>query len=337
VIVNPSPHLAITSPKYAKIIGTGRYLPQHCVTNQMLVDQLAASGLESSDEWIVSRTGIRQRYLCLEGETTTSMSIAAAQAAVANAGLSGEEIEIIILATSSPDMVFPASACYVQRALGNFGAPALDMQAACTGFVYAMTLANSLIVSGQYRNALVIGADMISKVVDWQDRATCVLFGDGAGAVVLQVSETPGIVTSNIHADGRQADILSAKGDIRSGVIVNDPYLRMDGQTVFKSAVNSLEESALQALRDANMTVDQIDWLIPHQANIRILQSVAKRLAIPDEKVVITVDQHANTSAASVPLALDVAVQDGRIQSGDWLLLQGVGGGFTWGSIIVQF
>ena len=321
---------------YSIIAGTGSYLPPRCVTNDELAAELALKGIETSDKWIVDRTGIRQRYIAERGAKTSDLAIQAAKAALLDAGLDASELDLIIVATSTPDFVFPSTACLVQAGLGNRGAAAFDVQAVCSGFVYALTTADSFIRAGRAKAALVIGAEVFSSILDWTDRGTCVLFGDGAGAVVLRASDAPGIIGAELHADGSQMDILKAAGNVAHGEVVGDPFLRMDGQAVFKQAVTVLDRSARSVVEQAGLTLADIDWFIPHQANIRILNFLARKLEIDSEKVVVTVDKHANTSAASVPLALDVARRDGRVRPGQLLLLQGVGGGFTWGSVLVK-
>jgi 3-oxoacyl-[acyl-carrier-protein] synthase-3 len=322
---------------YTRIAGTGSALPGQAVTNAELVRRLAARGVETSDEWIVTRTGIRQRYLADPGVTTADLGARAARAALAAAALPPEDIDLIIVATSTPDQVFPSTACLIQAQLGAKGAAAFDVQAVCSGFVYGVTVADALLRTGSYRRALVIGAETFSRILDWNDRTTCVLFGDGAGAVVLEAAAVPGILSSRLHADGSQASILCTAGRIAEGAVVGDPFLRMDGQAVFKLAVNVLDASAREVLNDAGMAATQIDWLIPHQANIRIMSATARRLGVAEDRVIVTVDRHGNTSAASVPLALDEAVRDGRVQRGQLVMLQGVGGGFTWGSVLIRF
>lgn len=322
--------------RFSRITGTGSYLPGHVVTNDELAERLAQDGIGTSDEWIVSRTGIRQRYLADAGTLTSDLASKAAMAALASAGKTAQEIDLIVLATSTPDYVFPSTACLVQNKIGNRGAAAFDIQAVCSGFVYALTTADSFIRAGRARCALVIGAEVFSRILDWRDRGTCVLFGDGAGAVVLEASDDPGIRAAQLHADGSLSGILCVPGNVSSGVVTGDPFLRMDGQAVFKQAVSVLEKSARDTVTAAGLTLEEIDWLIPHQANLRILSFLAKKLGGSMDKLVVTVDQHANTSAASVPLALDVACRDGRIQSGHEVLLQGVGGGFTWGSVVAR-
>lgn len=320
----------------AKIIGSGSALPENVVSNDVLAEQLAAKGIETSDEWIVSRTGIKQRYIAPEHINTSDLATQAAQKAIADAGISAHDIDLIILATSTPDVIFPSTACLVQAKLGVKGGAAFDVQAVCSGFVYALSTADSFIRSGNAKCALVIGAETFSRIIDWNDRGTCVLFGDGAGAVVLRASEEAGILATQLNADGALHTILHTEGAIHHGQVVGDPFLRMDGQAVFKKAVTALGDSAIKVCEKANITTNEINWMIPHQANVRIINALARKLGLPNEKVVITVDDHANTSAASVPLALDVARRDGRLKQGDIALLQGVGGGFTWGSVLVK-
>lgn len=322
--------------KYAKIAGSGGYLPERVVTNDDLAAELATRQISTSDEWIVERTGIRQRHLAERGVTTSQLATEAARRAMADAGVQADEIDMIIVATSTPDYVFPSTACLVQANLGAKGGAAFDVQAVCSGFVYAMTTADSFIRAGRARCALVIGAEVFSRILDWNDRSTCVLFGDGAGAVVLKAADEPGILAAHLHADGSQTKILCAAGNVAYGDVTGDPFLRMDGQAVFKQAVTVLDRSARDVCAEAGVEVDDIDWLIPHQANVRILNFLARKLRVPTERVVITVDQHANTSAASVPLALDVARRDGRVKPGQLVLMQGVGGGFTWGSVLAR-
>ena len=322
---------------YTRIAGTGSALPGAPVTNEVLAQKLAQRGVETSDEWIVARTGIRQRYLSEGAGSTADLAAQAATAALQAAGVEASDIDLIVLATSTGDQIFPSTACLVQARLGNHGAAAFDVQAVCSGFVYAVTLADALIRGGAHRRALVIGAETFSRILDWNDRSTCVLFGDGAGAIVLEASDAPGILAARLHADGSQAGILCTAGRVDGGAVVGDPFLRMDGQAVFKTAVGVLESSAREVLADAGLGVDAIDWLIPHQANVRILAATARKLGLAEDKVVSTVDIHGNTSAASVPLALDLAVRDGRIRRGQCLVLQGVGGGFTWGSVLLRW
>ena len=323
-------------PLASRLAGTGSGLPERIVTNADLVAELAARDIETSDEWIVTRTGIHQRHLADPGVGTTDLAERAARAALADAGFAPETLDLIIVATSTPDQVFPSTACAVQGRLGAAGAAAFDVQAACSGFVYAVAMADALIRGGAHRRALVIGAEVYSRLLDWNDRGTCVLFGDGAGAVVLEAGTSPGILACRMHADGARGDILSVAGRLNQGTAVGDPFLRMDGKAVFKLAVDVLESSAREVLALADMVPAQVDWLIPHQANVRILAATAKRLDLPADRVVVTVDRHGNTSAASVPLALDAARADGRVRAGQHLLLQGVGGGFTWGSVLLR-
>ena len=332
----PVPELSSSLPRVSRLIGTGSGLPQRVVTNADLVADLAARDIETSDEWIVTRTGIHQRHLAEAGEGTTDLAERAARAALSAAGVAADSIDLIIVATSTPDQVFPSTACSVQARLGAPGAAAFDVQAACSGFVYALSLADALIRGGTNRRALVIGAEVYSRLLDWNDRGTCVLFGDGAGAVVLEAGTAPGIMACRMHADGARGDILSVAGRFNQGAADGDPFLRMDGKAVFKLAVDVLESSAREVLALADMDPSRIDWLIPHQANVRILAATAKRLGLPAERVVVTVDRHGNTSAASIPLALDAARSDGRVRPGQHLLLQGVGGGFTWGSVLLR-
>jgi len=315
-----------------RITGTGSYLPATVWTNQDL-----AARIETSDEWVVARTGIRQRHIADDLELTSDLALPAARAAIAAAGLQPADIDLIIVATTTPDMVFPSTACLLQAKLGIAGGPAFDVQAVCSGFVYGLSLADHLLTGGPYRHALVVGAEIYSRILDWNDRGTCVLFGDGAGAVVLSKGQEAGIIASRLHADGSHADILNVPGHLDRGQVRGDPLLRMDGQGVFKFAVRVLAEVADEVLADAGMARADIDWLIPHQANVRIIDSTARKLGVPPAKVITTVDRHANTSAASIPLALDVAVRDGRIQRGQHLMLAGVGGGFTWGAVLVRW
>lgn len=321
---------------YAKLIGSGSYLPSRIVSNDELAADLATRQVETSDEWIVTRTGIRQRHIADPGTTTSQLATRAAQAALEDAGVAASDIDLIIVATSTPDFVFPSTACLVQASLGAKGGAAFDVQAVCSGFVYALTTADAFIQAGRATTALVIGAEVFSGILDWNDRTTCVLFGDGAGAVVLQASDQPGIIGAQLNADGSQAQVLHAAGNVSHGQVVGDPFLRMDGQAVFKLAVNHLTASAKQVCDQAGVSISDIDWMVPHQANIRIINFLGRRLGIADSRVVVTVDQHANTSAASVPLAYNAARRDGRIKSGDLVLMQGVGGGFTWGSVLVR-
>lgn len=320
----------------AKIIGSGGYLPPRVVTNDELAADLATRQIETSDAWITERTGIRQRHIADPGVTTSQLATEAARKALEDAGIDAESLDLIIVATSTPDFIFPSTACLVQAQLGNKGAAAFDVQAVCSGFVYALTTADSFIRAGRAKTALVIGAEVFSSILDWNDRGTCVLFGDGAGAVVLQASEEPGIIEAQLNADGSQMKILHAAGNVSHGQVTGDPFLRMDGQAVFKLAVTSLAASAASVCKRAGITLEDIDWMVPHQANVRIINFLGRKLGLPDEKVVVTVDSHANTSAASVPLAFDAARRDGRIKPGDLVLMQGVGGGFTWGSVLAR-
>jgi 3-oxoacyl-[acyl-carrier-protein] synthase III len=323
--------------RYSRITGTGSYLPPRRLTNTELAAELAANGVETSDEWIVERTGIRARHFAAPDVSSSDLGAEAARHALAAAGVQAQEIDLIIVATSTPDMVFPSAACILQNKLGIAGCAAFDVQAVCSGFVYALTVADAMIQTGAANKALVIGAEVFSRILDFTDRTTCVLFGDGAGAVVLEASDTPGILASDLHADGKHVGILCVPGNVSGGKILGDPLLKMDGQAVFKLAVGVLESAARATLAKANMTDADIDWLIPHQANIRIMQSTAKKLKLPLSKLVVTVDQHGNTSAASIPLALDEAVRSGKINKGDTLMLEGVGGGFTWGAVLLKF
>jgi 3-oxoacyl-[acyl-carrier-protein] synthase-3 len=318
---------------FARLIGTGSYLPGNPVTN----DDLAVRGIDTNDEWIVTRTGIRSRYLAEQGTTSSELGLIAAQRALEMAGVAAADLDLIIVATSTPDFIFPSTACLIQGKLGNKGAATFDVQAVCAGFAYALGIAEKFIRSGSHKNALVIGAEVFSRILDWNDRGTCVLFGDGAGAVVLEASDTPGILATAMHADGSQNGILNVPGQICNGQVTGDPFLRMDGQAVFKFAVRVLADVAHEVCQIAGLQTQDIDWLIPHQANIRIIEATGKKLGVDRNKVIVTVDRHGNTSAASVPLALDEAVRDGRIQRGHKVLLEGVGGGFTWGAALLEF
>ena len=321
---------------YSRITGTGSFLPGHRVTNEMLAGRLARTGIETSDLWIVERTGIKARHFAREDDVCSDLAIKAARRALEAADCDAAAIDLIIVATSTPDMIFPSTACIVQQKLGVKGCPAFDVQAVCSGFVYALTVADAMIRTGAASKALVIGAEVFSRILNFNDRTTCVLFGDGAGAVVLQGSATPGILASELHADGRYADILCTPGTVSGGKVLGDPLLRMDGPAVFKLAVSVLEVVARSVLEKAQRSEADIDWLIPHQANIRIMQGTAKKLKLPMEKLIVTVDEHGNTSAASIPLALDESVRSGKIQSGDTVMLEGVGGGFTWGAVLLD-
>ncbi|MEY4663571.1 MAG: 3-oxoacyl-[acyl-carrier-protein] synthase 3 protein 1 [Pseudomonadota bacterium] len=322
---------------YSRISGTGSFLPPRRLTNADLVAELASQGIESSDDWIVERTGIRARHFVDAGVGSSDLGAEAARRAIASAGCQPSDIDLIIVATSTPDMVFPSTAALLQNKLGIVGCPVFDVQAVCSGFIYAMTVADAMIKTGTAKRALVIGAEVFSRILDFKDRTTCVLFGDGAGAVVLEASSTPGILATDIHADGKYAEILCVPGHVSGGAILGDPVLKMDGQAVFKLAVGVLEETARASLSKAGLNDSDIDWLIPHQANIRIMQSTARKLKMPMDKVIVTVDQHGNTSAASIPLALDHGVRSGKITKGQTLMLEGVGGGFTWGSVLLKY
>ncbi len=329
--------MTVSTPRYSRVLGTGSYLPPNRVSNEALAAQLAQDGVETSDAWIVERTGIRARYFAAPDVAASDLALPAAQAALEAAGIGAAEIDLIIVATSTPDMVFPSTAALLQQKLGVFGCPAFDVQAVCSGFVYALTVADSMIKSGGASKALVVGAEVFSRILDFKDRTTCVLFGDGAGAVVLGASDEPGIVATELHADGRHVDVLCTPGHVSGGQITGHPLLRMDGPAVFKLAVNVLDKVAKSVLEKAGRQAEDIDWLIPHQANIRIMEGTAKKLRLPLAKMVATVAEHGNTSAASIPLALDVAVRDGRVKRGDTIMLEGVGGGFTWGAVLLDF
>lgn len=325
-----------TTAVWSRIIGSGSCLPERVVSNDELAAELAQRGIQTSDAWIVERTGIRQRHIAARGVTSSELGVQAARRALADAGIEAADLDLIVVATSTPDFVFPSTACLIQAQLGASRAAAFDVQAVCTGFIYALTTADSFVRAGRARTALVIGAEVFSRILDWNDRSTCVLFGDGAGAVVLQASPEPGVMAAKLHADGSQTKILCAAGNVAYGEVTGDPFLRMEGQAVFKQAVTVLERVAHEVVDEAGVPLPDVDWLIPHQANVRILNATAKRLGIPLERVISTVDLHANTSAASVPLALDVARRDGRVKRGDLVMLQGVGGGFTWGAVLAR-
>lgn len=321
---------------YSRIVGTGSYLPPQKVSNADLVQKLAARGVETSHEWIVERTGIENRHFASPDVASSDLGVEAAKKALEAAGRKPADVDLIIVATSTPDMIFPSCASMVQNKLGIAGCPAFDVQAVCSGFVYALTVADAMVRAAGAKCALVIGAEVFSRLLNFDDRTTCVLFGDGAGAVVLERSETPGILASDIHADGSYRDILCVPGNVYQGAIVGEPLLHMDGQAVFKLAVSLLDSAAKAAIAKAGLELGDVDWLVPHQANIRIMQSTAKKLHLPMERVIATVAEHGNTSAASIPLALDYAVRSGKIQQGQRFLMEGVGGGFTWGAVLAQ-
>ena len=329
---------------YSRIVGTGSYLPPRRLSNADLVAELAAKGVESSDEWIVERTGIRARYFVDQGVFSSDLAFEACKQALTAAGLGPQDIDLVIVATSTPDMVFPSTACILQHKLaqlspeaaGIAGSPAFDVQAVCAGFIYAMSVADAMIRAGNAKRALVVGAEVFSRLLDFNDRTTCVLFGDGAGAVVLEASDKPGILATDIHADGKYVGLLCVPGHVQGGQILGDPVLKMDGQGVFKLAVGVLEETARAVLAKAGLQDSDLDWLVPHQANIRIIQSTAKKMKLSMDTVVLTVADHGNTSAASIPLALDVGVRAGKLQPGQLVMLEGVGGGFAWGSVLFR-
>ena len=317
---------------YARIAGTGSYLPAKVLTNRDL-----ERTVDTTDEWIHSRTGIRQRHIAADGETTSDLALQASRKALEAAGVAAADVDLIVVATTTPDMVFPGTACILQSKLGIRNAPAFDVQAVCSGFIYALATADQFMRSGLYRHALVVGAEIYSRILDWKDRGTCVLFGDGAGAVLLERSAAPGILSSRLHADGSYAGLLCVPGSVAGGQVSGRPLLRMDGGAVFKFAVKVLDDVVDETLAANQLKMSDIDWLVPHQANIRIIQATARKLGISMDKVVVTVDRHANTSAASIPLALDEAVRDGRIHSGQHVLMEAVGGGFTWGAVLVRW
>ena len=322
---------------YARITGTGSYLPPRRLTNHDLAAELAQRGIETSDEWIVERTGIKARHFAAPEVSSSDLAVQASRKAIEAAGITPQDIDLIIVATSTPDMVFPSTAAILQHKLGiSNGCPSFDVQAVCSGFVYALTVADAMIRAGTAKRALVVGAEVFSRILDFNDRTTCVLFGDGAGAVVLEASQEPGILASDLHADGSHVGILCVPGHVSGGQVLGSPMLTMDGQAVFKLAVGVLDKAARSTLDKAGLTEADIDWLIPHQANIRIMQSTARKLKLSMDKVVVTVDQHGNTSAASIPLALDHAVRAGQVQKGHTVLLEGVGGGFTWGAVLLK-
>ena len=322
--------------RYSRITGTGSHLPPRRVTNADLVAELAGRGIETSNEWIVERTGIQARHFAASDVACSDMALDASRHALQAAGLDAQDIDLIIVATSTPDMVFPSTACILQNKLGAIGCPAFDVQAVCSGFVYALTVADAMIRAGTAKRALVVGSEIFSRLLDFNDRTTCVLFGDGAGAVVLEASDEPGILSTDLHADGRHVGILCVPGHVAGGQVSGLPLLTMDGPAVFKLAVGVLESAARATLEKAGLTESDIDWLVPHQANIRIMQGTARKLKLPVDKMVVTVDQHGNTSAASIPLALDHAVRAGQITPGQTVLLEGVGGGFTWGAVLLK-
>ncbi len=330
---------------YSRIVGTGSYLPPRRLTNADLVAELAAKGVESSDEWIVERTGIRARHFAAEGVFSSDLAFEACKQALLAAQLGPQDIDLVIVATSTPDMVFPSTACILQHKLaqlnpeasGIAGSPAFDVQAVCAGFIYALSVADAMLRAGNAKRALVVGAEVFSRLLDFNDRTTCVLFGDGAGAVVLEASAEPGILATDIHADGKHVGLLCVPGHVQGGEILGDPVLKMDGQGVFKLAVGVLEETARAVLAKAGLQDSDLDWLVPHQANIRIIQSTAKKLKLPMEKVLLTVAEHGNTSAASIPLALDKGIRGGQIKPGQRVMLEGVGGGFAWGSVLLRY
>jgi len=317
---------------YSRIIGTGSYLPAKILTNADL-----EKIVDTSHEWIFSRSGIAERRVAAEGEMTSDLALQASRRAIEAAGVGLDEIDLIIVATTTPDQIFPSTACILQDKLGVRQGAAFDVQAVCAGFIYALTTADMYIRTGQARTALVVGAETLTRLLDWKDRTTCVLFGDGAGAVILQASDTPGIIKTRLRADGSQRGMLEARGYIGNGTVQGDPYIKMDGQAVFKFAVKVLSEVVDEVLADTGLPTSSIDWLVPHQANIRIMEATAKKLNLGPDKLVVTVDRHGNTSAASIPLAMDTAVRDGRIKSGQHVLLEGVGGGFTWGAVLIQW
>jgi 3-oxoacyl-[acyl-carrier-protein] synthase-3 len=317
---------------FSRIVGTGSYLPEKIVTN----DDLARK-VDTSDEWIRTRTGIRSRHVAAEGQLASDLALPAAQRALQAAAISAADIDLIIVATTTPDIIFPSTACILQSKLGVAGCPAFDVQAVCSGFVYALTIADLFIRSGQAKRVLVVGTEVYSRILDWSDRGTCVLFGDGAGAVIVAASEEPGILATKLHADGSHKEMLCVPGSVNGGKVWGSPYVHMDGGSVFKFAVRVFEECAKEVLQAAGLQVSDVDWFIPHQANIRIMEATAKKLGLPMERVIATVHHHGNTSAASIPLALDEAVKDGRILPGQTLLLEGVGGGFTWGAVLLRW
>ena len=329
--------MSLSPLPFSRITGTGSHLPPRRLSNADMVALLAARDIETSDEWIVERTGIRARHFAADGVNASDLALHAARHALEAAGRRADELDLIIVATSTPDMVFPATATILQHKLGVHGCAAFDLQAVCSGFVYSLAVADSMVRAGAARCALVVGSEVFSRILDFNDRTTCVLFGDGAGAVVLEASETPGILATELHADGRHVGILCVPGTVAGGQVLGDPLLKMDGPAVFKLAVGVLDSAARAVLAKAGRSEEDLDWLIPHQANIRIMQGTAKKLKLPLEKLVATVAEHGNTSAASVPLALDVAVRSGQVKRGDTVMLEGVGGGFTWGAVLLDY
>lgn len=318
--------------QYAKILGTGSYLPASRVTNDEL-----AQRVDTSDEWITSRTGIKARHIAADNEKTSDLATKAAKRALLDAGVAAEEIDLIILATATPDMQFPSTATIVQNKLGIAGCAAFDVAAVCAGFMYALTTAQAYIQSGLAKKVLVIGAEVFSRIVDWNDRTTCVLFGDGAGAVVLGASDQPGIIGGKLQADGNYLPLLQVPGQIAGGKISGTPFVQMDGPGVFKFAVKTLAKVAEDVLEQTGTSADEVDWIVPHQANKRIIEATAKHLGLSMDKVILTVEEHANTSAASIPLALDTGIRNGKIRRGQTLLLEGIGGGFAWGAVLVKY
>ncbi|MEO5574040.1 MAG: beta-ketoacyl-ACP synthase III [Gammaproteobacteria bacterium] len=322
------------NPTYSRITGTGGYLPKKVLTNADLEKMV-----DTTDAWITERSGIRERHIAAPGQTTCDLAEFAARRAIDAAGINAGDIDLIIMATTTPDRIFPSTACMLQQRLDIHGCPAFDIQAVCTGFIYALGIADKFIRDGSARRALIVGAETLSRITDWSDRGTCILFGDGAGAVVLEASAEPGILSTHLHADGQYQNLLMVEAGVSQGydVMHKSGYIQMQGNEVFKVAVNTLDRIADETLAAHNMKTSDVDWLVPHQANIRIITATAKKLALPMERVVVTVDVHGNTSAASIPLALDTAVRDGRIKRGETLLLEGFGSGFTWGSALLKF
>ena len=327
----------LPTPRFSRITGTGSHLPPRRLSNADMVDMLALRGVETTDDWIVERTGIRARHFAADEVNCSDLALHASLQALEAAGRSAQDIDLIIVATSTPDMVFPSTACILQHKLGANGCAAFDLQAVCSGFVYALAVADAMVRSGGARCALVVGSEIFSRILDFDDRTTCVLFGDGAGAVVLEASDVPGILATDLHADGRHVGLLCTPGTVANGCVVGNPLLKMDGPAVFKLAVGVLESAARTVLEKAGRSESDLDWLVPHQANIRIMQGTARKLKMSLDKLISTVDEHGNTSAASVPLALDVAVRSGRIKAGDTVMLEGVGGGFAWGAVLLDF